>query len=111
MRKNINSASSIAIVLIIASYAGAETGKPGTEEFGLTQKELVQAIEKVEGLIAKCMRKQGFEYVPVDYKTARRGMVSDKSLPGLDESEFIEQYGFGVSTLYTGKAPQLNESY
>jgi hypothetical protein len=38
-------------------------------------------------------------------------MVSDKSLPGMDESEFVEQYGFGVSTFYTGKAPQLNEGY
>ena len=77
--------------------------RPGTEEFGLTTKELVQAVEKVEGLIAKCMQKQGFEYVPADFKTVHRGMVSDKSLPGMDESEFVEQYGFGVSTFYTGK--------
>jgi hypothetical protein len=84
---------------------------PGTEEFGMSMKELVQSIEKVEGLIAKCMQKQGFEYVPVDFKTVRRGMISDKSLPGMDEPEFVEQYGFGVATLYTGKAPQLNEVY
>jgi hypothetical protein len=105
------------VVLIVAGgiqvvgTASAESNRPGTEEFGLTQKELVQAVEKVESLIANCMHKQGFEYVPNDFKTVHRGMVSDKSLPGMDEEEFVEQYGFGVSTLYTGRPPQLNDGY
>ena len=102
-------------LLIIACNAVADGTRqanlPGTEEFGLTQKELVQAIDKVEGLIAKCMQKQGFEYVPEDFKTVRLGMVSHKTLPGMDETEFVEKYGFGVSTMYTGKPPQLNEGY
>ena len=101
-------------LLIIACNAVADGTRqanlPGTEEFGLTQKELVQAIDKVEGLIAKCMQKQGFEYVPADFKTGP-GMVSHTTLPGMDETEFVEKYGFGVSTMYTGKPPQLNEGY
>jgi hypothetical protein len=101
----------VAIAPAFASSALAQSDRPGTEEFGMTQKELVQAVEKVETLIADCMRKQGFEYIPNDYKTIHRGMVSDKSLPGMDEGEFVEQYGFGVSTLYTGQPPQLNEGY
>jgi hypothetical protein len=83
----------------------------GTEEFGLTKKELVQAIERVESLIAECMREQGFEYVAADYRTVRRGMTADKSLPGMSEREFIARHGFGVSTLYTGTAPQLADGY
>jgi hypothetical protein len=98
-------------VLILVSGASAQKSQPGSEEFGLTQKELVQSVEKVERLIAECMHKQGFEYVPNDYKTVHRGMISDKSMPGMDEEEFVEQYGFGVSTLYTGQPPQLNEGY
>jgi hypothetical protein len=98
-------------VIAFAGSALSQTNSPGTEEFGMTKKELVQSIEKVESLIADCMHKQGFEYVPNDYKTVRHGMVSDKSMPGMDEDEFIEQYGFGVSTLYTGQPPQLNEGY
>ena len=43
-------------VLVLAGGAIAQTDRPGTEEFGLTRKELVQAIEKVEALIAQCMR-------------------------------------------------------
>jgi len=103
------------ILVLSARTCTAQSEKsketPGTEEFGMTMKELVQSIEKVEGLIAKCMQKQGFEYVPADFKTARRGMISDKSMPGMDESEFIEKYGFGVSTMYTGRPPQLNDGY
>ncbi len=101
----------LATTLVCVDVASAQANRPGTEEFGLSQKELVQAIEKVETLIADCMRKQGFEYVAADYKTVRRGMVSDKTLPGMDEEEFIEQNGFGIATLYTGQSPQLNDGY
>jgi hypothetical protein len=98
-------------MLVLACSASAQTALPGTEEFGMTKKELVQAIEKVEALIAECMRQEGFEYVAADYTTVRRGMMADKSLPGLTEEEFIEAHGFGISTLYTGVAPQLAEGY
>lgn len=79
----------------------------GSEEFGLSKQELVEYIEKVEGLIAQCMQETGFEYIAVDYNTVRRGMTSDKSLPGYSEEQFMRQYGFGIATFYTGKAPQL----
>jgi hypothetical protein len=83
----------------------------GTEEFGLSPRELVQAIEKTEELIARCMRDQGFEYIAADYDTVRAGMSADKNLPGLSEEEFIARHGFGVSTLYTGLPPQLTTEY
>ena len=35
----------------------------GAEEFGMTQRQLVQAVEQAETLIVKCMREQGFQYV------------------------------------------------
>jgi len=82
---------------------------PGKEEYGMTMKELFTAIESVEAEISKCMSEAGFEYVAADYNTIRRGMTSDKSLPGMTESQFIDQYGYGISTLYTGLAPQLSE--
>ncbi len=94
-----------------ASAAGAPTKDAGTEEFGMSHKELVVAVEKVEGLIAQCMRAQGFEYLAADYDTVRRGMSADKNLPGVSETEFVEKYGFGVSTFYTGRPPQLETGY
>ncbi len=80
---------------------------PGTEEFGMTQRELVTSVEMVETLIAQCMLDAGFEYVAADFNTVRRGMVADKSLPGLSERQFIARHGYGFSTLYTGLPPQL----
>jgi hypothetical protein len=38
-------------------------------------------------------------------------MSAIMSRPGLDEEEFIAEHGFGMSTLYTGQAPQLADSY
>jgi hypothetical protein len=87
------------------------TAKLGTEEFGLTKRGLVQSVEKVEASIAQCMREQGFQYVAPDYRTVRRGMIADKTLPGMTEKQFINQYGFGLSTLYTGVPPQLAQGY
>ncbi|MEZ4663172.1 MAG: hypothetical protein R2911_36965 [Caldilineaceae bacterium] len=109
----------IAIVLILLFVAGCSSGRngsaaaadavPGTEEFGLSKQGLVEKIEAVEADIAQCMSDAGFEYVAVDYNTVRRGMTSDKSLPGMGERQFIANYGFGISTLYTGAPPQLAE--
>ena len=83
----------------------------GSEEFGLTPRQLVQAIEKVEAEISRCMRAQGFEYIAVDFETVRKGMNSDKTMPGLSRPEFINKYGMGIATLYTGRPPQLDAGY
>lgn len=104
-------ATTVVALITLTGSANAQSDHLGTEEFGLSQRDLVQSIEKVEAAIAECMRDQGFEYVAADYRTVRRGMNADKSLPGMSEEEFIEQYGFGVSTMYTGQAPQLTEGY
>ena len=52
-----------AAVLLAPAIAAAQAPAPkglGTEEFGMSPRELVQAIEKTEALIAQCMREQGF---------------------------------------------------
>lgn len=77
----------------------AAEGPPGTEEFGMTEEELVASIEEVEALIADCMNEAGFEYIPVDYLTVRRAMTADKSAPGLSDVEWAESFGFGITTL------------
>jgi hypothetical protein len=104
----------IVVALFVAYFATSaysQTVVPGSEEFGLTERELIQAVEKVESAIAQCMKAQGFEYVPVDYRTVRRGMSAMMTLPGMDEEEFIEAHGYGLATLYTGQAPQLVQGY
>lgn len=78
-------------------------------DFGLTEEELLQAIEQIEPKIAECMNAAGFEYVAVDSNTVREAMDADKELPGLSEEQFYNQYGLGISTLYTGEPPQFAE--
>ena len=93
------------------SFAAAPPAGMGTEEFGMSPKQLVEAVDKVEASIAKCMREQGFEYVAVDFQTVRRGMNADKTMPGMSLKEFFAKFGFGVATLYTGEPPQLAKGY
>jgi len=89
----------------VSAQARAETaasqaagGQFGTEEFGLTMRDLTTRAEEVESLISVCMAEAGFEYIPVDFTTIRQAMVSDKSAPGLSGSEYLSQYGHGIST-------------
>ena len=101
----------VVMLLLPAGASGQTAPGFGAEEFGLSQRQLVQAVEQVEELIAKCMREQGFQYIAADYDTVRAGMKSDKAMPGLSEEEFIDKYGFGVATMYTGQPPQLTSGY
>jgi hypothetical protein len=104
----------VTVLAMLLFVSGADAQAPagvGTEEFGLNPKQLVEAVEKVEALISKCMREQGFTYIAADYNTVRKGMAADKNLPGMSEKEFISKHGFGVSTAYTGQPPQLASGY
>jgi len=111
MESRIARVTVLAMSLFISSaQAQAPTGM-GSEEFGMSMRQLVEAIEKVEGLISKCMRAQGFEYIAVDANTVRKGMGADKNLPGMSEKQFIRKYGYGIATTYTGQPPQLATGY
>lgn len=111
VRNLIKAGVTVVVMQFFAGSAGAAAPAVGTEEFGLSQKELVQSVAKVEALISQCMRKEGFSYIAADYNTVRKGMSADKNMPGVSEEEFIKQHGFGVSTLYTGQPPQLAKGY
>jgi hypothetical protein len=87
----------------------AQTGTAKVEEFGLPMAELVSKVEAVEAAISSCMNEAGFDYIANDFASVRQGMTADKSLPGVSDEQFIAQYGFGITTLYTGQPPQLSE--
>lgn len=81
-----------------AAADAAAGGQFGTEEFGLTMSDLTTRAERVEELIASCMTEGGFEYVPVDFTTIRKAMTSDKSAPGMSGSEYLREFGHGITT-------------
>lgn len=103
--------AALTAILAVGAAVAQPSIKLGTEEFGMTPKQLVESVEKVESLVSKCMREQGFEYVAADFNTVRRAMNADKKLPGMSEKQFVAKHGFGVSTFYTGEPPQLAAGY
>ena len=110
MKRTVGAAATVLLHLQVSAGAQSSLGF-GAEEFGMSRRELVQAIEQGEELIAKCMREQGFQYVAADYNTVHAGMKADKSMPGTSEEDFINKFGFGVAMLYTGQPPQLSTGY
>jgi len=113
----------IVAVLLVACGAGSQTptqssatagqsdnagqnGQRGDAEFGLTEEEIARRVDAVESLIATCMRDAGFEYIPVDYATARAAMDSNSKPSGLNADEFRAQFGYGITTLFAGADSQ-----
>jgi len=78
---------------------GAGSQQIGREEFGMTEEQLVTTIEAGEARIAECMADAGFEYIPIDPVTFRDAMDSQGTVAGLSDSDFVAQYGYGITTL------------
>ena len=60
MRKMSQAGATLATILVLIGSASAQTAVPGTEEFGLTERELVQAVEKVEASDRPVHARTGF---------------------------------------------------
>ena len=85
MKNTIQTFATIVTMGVIAGSAGARAPAGiGTEEFGLTPRQLVSSIERVEALISSCMRRQGFQYIAADYDTVRKGMSADGATKDLE---------------------------
>jgi hypothetical protein len=82
-----------------ATSGGNGNAEVGKEEFGMTEEQLVIAIEDTEAAIGTCMEAAGFEYVPIDAVTFRDAMGSLTAVPGLSDEEFVQEYGYGFTTL------------
>jgi hypothetical protein len=82
-------------------------------EFGFTDQEFTDVVEKSESLIASCMREAGFEYVPVDVNTVIAGQRRVRTEPGYTRRTYKEKWGLAVTTRFddpvrdTGLGPNL----
>lgn len=66
-----------------------------------TEEQLANR-RKVEDAIAKCMRDQGFRYVPVPPEANAKDKFAEAFQ--LPPDKFAEQYGYGISTIDFSKA-------
>ncbi|WP_157630592.1 hypothetical protein [Kribbella catacumbae] len=86
---------------------------PGTKEFGLTEQQFADHVEKTQALITTCMSEAGFEYVPVDVKTVEAAQARVRHDPGMTRAQYKAKWGFAVSTRQdnpvrdTGLGPNL----
>lgn len=83
-----------------APGAGKRKELPGVLEFGLSEQEFADHVERVQQLIADCMNAAGFEYVPVDVKTIQAGQKRMRSDPGYTRRTYKEKWGLGVTTRF-----------
>ena len=80
--------------------AGESAELPGIKEFGLTEVEFVDHIERTQARIAQCMRDAGFEYVPVDVPTIEDAQARMRMDPGYTRRTYKEKWGLGVTTRF-----------
>jgi hypothetical protein len=95
-------------VMLVSACAGGDQAPgrggpenlPGWREFGLTDAEFVDHVERTQALIAQCMDRAGFEYIPVDVATIERAQASNRSEPGMTDRQFHQRWGYSISTRF-----------
>ena len=106
MRKTLGASALLSVLLAVAGCAGGDPAAggadnlPGVREFGLTDAEFVDHVERTQALIAECMKRAGFEYVPVDVATIERAQYSNRKEPGLTDRQYHERWGYSISTRF-----------
>ena len=72
--------AALIVTLGVPACSGSEgkAGAPGPREFGLTDQEFTDHVERTQTAIAACMKRAGFDYVPVDVATIEkaRGLLA-----------------------------------
>jgi hypothetical protein len=95
-----------------SAKASASGSLPGIREFGLTSEEFTDKVERSQALIAGCMAKAGFEYVPVDVQTIDAAQKRVRTEPGYTRKTYKEKWALAVTTRFdypvrtTGLGPQ-----
>jgi hypothetical protein len=95
-----------ASALTLASCGGDEAAAPRgsvEDELGFDQAGIAERQSRVEAAISDCMRAQGFDYVPID-PLAQRAAITGSAR--LSDEDFLNQFGYGISTLYGRGGPQ-----
>jgi hypothetical protein len=67
------------------------------DKLGFDEAGIIARQSRAEAAIRECMRNEGFEYVPVDPLAQRAAVLGSSRL---SDEEFLEQFGYGISTLW-----------
>lgn len=92
-----SSSSSPASATASSSSSGAQAGGTVEDQLGFDQAGIMARQSRVEAAIADCMKKEGFDYVPIDPLAQRAALVGSSRL---SDEDFLKQFGYGISTLW-----------
>ncbi len=93
------------LAILAAGCGGGTEGEQVAidEQLGIDEEGLLLRQKEAENFIAQCMKRQGFEYVPVDPVAQRAAMVGSA---GLSQEDFEKQFGYGITTLFEQRLAQ-----
>jgi hypothetical protein len=101
------------IAALLVAGCGGEEKKPTEvveleETLGFSPEGIMERQSRVENRIRDCMKAQGFDYIPVDPFAQQQALTGKARL---SEDEFIEEFGYGISTFFgrSGAPPDPNE--
>jgi hypothetical protein len=83
-----------------ASQSAAKAKRPNgpvEDQLGFDQEGIMARQSRVEAAIRDCMKAEGFDYVPIDPIAQRAALLGSGRLT---DQDFIEQFGYGISTLW-----------
>jgi hypothetical protein len=108
-RARIGATVAVAVIAVGALAGCGGNGKqdgyvPLETRLGLDGPGMLQRQRQAENLIAPCMRRSGFEYVPADPVAQQRALLGGTG--SLDDDEFQKQYGYGITTLFAKRQAQ-----
>ena len=84
-----------------AADAASVDAPLGLDDAGTAVKQI-----RIEELVKACMKKAGFDYVPVD-PNATKAAITGTS--GLTDEEYLRQFGYGISTVFE-KVVEISQS-
>lgn len=87
-----------------ASKAQGSKG-PVEDQLGFDQDGITARQSRVEAAIRDCMKAEGFDYVPIDPIAQRAALLGSGRLT---DEDFLEQFGYGISTLWGRGNPQAD---
>ena len=91
----------VAVVLLTSCSKGSNNDATSAASvdapLGLDEAAFALKQTRVEELVKACMKKAGFDYVPVDPNATKAAITG---AGGLSDDEFRRQFGYGISTVY-----------
>ena len=103
---------SVVLVMVALTACSGKSDNSGTRSaavdspLGLDEATSALMQTRVEELVKSCMKRAGFEYVPVD-PNATKAAITGTS--GLTDDEFRRQVGYGISPVFE-KIVEISQS-